>query len=130
MSVIGKSKNPRPFKNFVLSVKYFSQKSVWMNRQIFLDWFQNEFVSSVRNHLQSINLPQRAILLLDNCPGHPAVEELVSDDKKIYAMYLPLNVTALGQPMDQHVIAGIKMWYKRSLQYSVVSSDDSLETVI
>lgn len=31
--------------------------------------------------------------------------------------------------MDQHVIAGIKMWYKRTLLYSVVSSDDSLETV-
>lgn len=71
-------------------MKYFSQKSAWMNRQIFLDWFHNEIVSSVRNHLQSINLPQRAILLLDNCPGHPAAEELVSDDKKIYAMYLPL----------------------------------------
>lgn len=32
--------------------------------------------------------------------------------------------------MDQLVIAGIKMRYKRSLLYSVVSSDDSLETVI
>lgn len=84
----------------------------------------------VRNHLQSINLPQRAILLLDNFPGHAAAEELVSDDKKIYAMYLPPNVTGLGQPMDQHVIAGIKMQYKRILLYSVVSSDDSLETVI
>lgn len=45
-------------------------------------------------------------------------------------MYLPPNVTALGPPMDQHVIARIKMRYKRSLLYSVVSSDDSLETVI
>lgn len=64
MSVIGKSKNPRPFKNFILLVKYFSEKSVWMNRQIFLDWFP-EFVLSVRNHLKSINVPQRAILLLE-----------------------------------------------------------------
>jgi len=111
-------------------VKYFSPKSAWMNRQIFLDWFHNEFVSSVRNHLKSINLPQKASLLLDNCPGHPEAEELVSDNKKIYAMYLPPNVTAFGQPMDQHVIAGIKMRYKRNLLYSVVSSGESLETVI
>lgn len=130
MAVIGKSKNPRPFKNFVLPVTYFSQKSAWMNRQIFLEWFHNDFVTSVRNHLKAINLPQKAILLLDNCPGHPAAEDLVSDDKNIYAVYLPPNVTALGQPMDQHVIAGIKSRYKKSMLYSVVSSDESLEIVM
>lgn len=63
---------------------------------MYLDWFHNEFVA-VLNDLKSTNLSQNGILLLDNCPGHPPAEELVSDDKQIYALYLPPNVTALGQ---------------------------------
>ncbi|XP_025410373.1 jerky protein homolog-like [Sipha flava] len=56
----------------------------------------------LREHLLNVNLPPKALLLLDNCPGHPSAEELRSDDGNIFAMFLPPNTTALIQPMDQN----------------------------
>lgn len=56
-----------------------------MNRHIVVDCFHGEFIHVVINHLKSINLPEKAGLLLDNCPGHPPDEELVNDDQQIYA---------------------------------------------
>jgi len=47
---IGKSKNPRCFKivnKSSLLVQYYDQKSAWMDSQIFLNWFHNEFVPLV-----------------------------------------------------------------------------------
>lgn len=49
---IGKAQKPRCFKNVNMSallVKYYAQKSAWVNSAIFADWFQKEFVPSVRS---------------------------------------------------------------------------------
>ena len=57
---IGKAANPRCFKNVnkkALPVHYFSQKNAWINTDIFLDWFHNQFVPSVTKHLQQQGLP-------------------------------------------------------------------------
>ena len=45
--VIGRSKSPRCFKNFVLPVKYASSKNAWMTSFIFKNWFFENFVSEV-----------------------------------------------------------------------------------
>lgn len=45
--VIGKSKNPRAFRNFNLPVNYRSSKTAWMTMQIFRDWFHNMFIPEV-----------------------------------------------------------------------------------
>lgn len=46
--VIGKSKNPRCFKHFKkLPVKYRSQKSAWMTRDLFKTWLTTVFLPSV-----------------------------------------------------------------------------------
>ncbi|XP_052751843.1 jerky protein homolog-like [Galleria mellonella] len=86
MVVIGKSNKPRAFKN------------------IDLPWFDECFVPEVRKWLKDHNFPQKALLLLDNAPGHPSEEELTTEDKCITAMFLPPNCTALIQPMDQNII--------------------------
>ena len=75
--LIGKSANPRCFKNInkdALPVKYCAQKSAWMNSSIFSDWFINIFVPSVKKYLHDKNLPVKAILLLDNAPSHPSTD--------------------------------------------------------
>lgn len=125
--VIGKSKNPRAFKNVKhLPVKYKHQNKAWMTRELFSEWFHEEFVPSVKKFLKKQNLPQKALLVLDNCPGHPDEDELKSKDGLIKVMFLPPNVTPLLQPMDQNIIQTVKVHYKKSLLYSVISKEKSI----
>jgi hypothetical protein len=77
--VIGTSHKPRAFKNLNLSslpVYYRAQKSVWMDATLFRVWFHEEFVPAVSRHLKSRNLPEKALLVLDNAPSHPNESEL------------------------------------------------------
>lgn len=45
--LIGKSKNPRCFRNFQCPVYYKSSKTAWMTTQIFKSWFHDMFVPEV-----------------------------------------------------------------------------------
>lgn len=45
--VIGKSANPRCFKNFKNPLHYASSPSAWMTSKIFYEWFHNSFVKEV-----------------------------------------------------------------------------------
>ncbi|XP_028661789.1 jerky protein homolog-like [Erpetoichthys calabaricus] len=123
---IGKSKNPRSFKGTQMRnfpVLYYNQTKAWMNREIFKDWFFKHFVPAVRDHLRSKNLPQRAVLLLDNAPSHPSENVLKTSDDQIFVAYLPPNVTSLKQPMDQGVLEAFKRRYRKSLLRSVLEED-------
>lgn len=116
--VIGKSKKPRSFKGtraVNMPVNYYSQKSAVMDCEIFRDWFQKHFVPEVLNYLQSKNLPQRAVLLIDNAPSHPSELQLKSSDGEIFVKFLPPNVSSIMQPMDQGVIACMKKHYRTGL---------------
>ena len=81
------------------------------------------FVPFVQDALKKDGLPPKAVLLLDNCSAHPDEKELVSSDKKVVAKFLPLNVTALIQPMDQGVLSGIKRQYRRKILEDLVLKD-------
>ena len=52
----------------------------------------------------------KALLILDNAPGHPVNLFKLSDGG---VKYLPKNTTALIQPMDQGAIATFKAHYLR-----------------
>ncbi|XP_055712049.1 jerky protein homolog-like [Phlebotomus papatasi] len=115
--VIGKSARPRCFRNLQnveeeLGVKYGGQNACWMTKVSFWDWFFNDAVPQIEEHLDKCGLPRKAILLLDNAPVHPAAEELVSGGIKV--LYLPPNCTATVQPMDQNVLEALKKKYRRS----------------
>uniref|UniRef100_A0A2S2QI26 Jerky-like n=1 Tax=Sipha flava TaxID=143950 RepID=A0A2S2QI26_9HEMI len=100
--VIGKSVKPRAFKNVNMSAlpaQYTSQKSAWMNGNIFKNWFFETFVPTTKTFLKQKKLPEKAVLFIDNAPCHPSESEL--RDGEIYVKFLPPNVTALIQPMDQ-----------------------------
>ena len=114
---IGRFKNPRCFHHVNkdnLSVIYRHSKNAWMTRDIFSDWFHNDFVPNVRKHLRSKNLEEKAVLLLDNCPAHPPASELVSKNGKIHVYYLPKNTTSKIQPCDQGIIANYKRHYRHA----------------
>ena len=113
--LIGKSKNPRCFKNMPrsnLPVTYANQSNAWMNAKIFLDWFHHTFVPYIQQKLREMNLEPKAILL-DNCLAHP--DELVSDNGRVIGKFLPPNITSLIQPMDQGVLESIKRHYRRKI---------------
>lgn len=122
--VIGKSKKPRALKNIAiqaLPVSYTNQKNSWMSRDIFKQWFFDKFVPKVEKHLEEKKLPRQALLLIDNAPSHPEVEDLKSGNIK--AMFLPANVTSLIQPMDQGVINDLKLKYRKNMLTHVLEED-------
>ena len=122
--VIGKSKNPRAFKNIkdksLLPVDYRSQKSAWMNGAIFEDWFRNKFVPGVEKFLESKGLPRKAVLVIDNAPSHPSNLE----DGDIKVCFFPPNVTSISQPMDQGVLECLKRRYRHKLLSCILSDDN------
>lgn len=120
--VLGKSQKPRAFGNLSLPVMYQGQKRAWVTKEILKNWFYEDFVPAVRKRMQQLNLEAKALLILDNAPGHP--KDLCSDDRKINVMFLPPNVTPLVQPMDQSVIQAIKLHYRKELLKRIVSSDE------
>ena len=124
--MIGKSRQPRCFHHVnmkALPIVYRNSKNAWMTSDIFSEWFKTEFVPAVRKHLRSMKLPEKAILLLDNCPAHPPADSLVSRDGQIRVAYLPKNTTSLIQPLDQGIIATFKKNYRRELISSIVADD-------
>lgn len=103
--IIGKSKNPRCFKNVKkLPTEYDHSKKAWMTADIFrkfiLKWDQ-----------ELINKNRKILLLLDNCSAHPEISGL----KNIRMEFLPPNSTSRLQPMDQGVIRSLKCHYRKQL---------------
>ncbi|XP_014366598.2 jerky protein homolog-like [Papilio machaon] len=113
--VVGKAKKPRSFGSVKLPVHYEGQRRAWVTRDIFLEWFRGHFVPEVKRHLKKMGLPQKALLLLDNAPGHPNAEDLTTEDGNFSVLYMPPNCTPLIQPMDQNVIQNVKINYKKKL---------------
>lgn len=124
LAVVGKSKSPRSLKNIKnLPVTYFSHNSAWITRDIFKEWFSGTFVPHVKKYLQKKELPQEAVLVIDNAPSHPT--QLMSEDGKIFVHFLPPNVTALVQPMDQGVIETMKKIYRKTIMLDLILCDSS-----
>jgi hypothetical protein len=122
---ISKSQSPQCLHANMNSqpVIYKNSSCAWMTCDIFASWFENEFVPSVKCHMHSKKLEEKALSLLDQCPAHPSADVLKSKDEKIKAMFLPKNTTALIQPMDQGIIFACKAYYRCELLGGVVNSE-------
>ena len=46
---------------------------------------------------------QKIVLLVDNCPAHPSIDNLLSTE----LIFLPHNITSKFQPVDQDVIRSL-----------------------
>lgn len=109
--VIGKSKNPRCFKNIKqLPVTYKANKSAWMTSQFF-----EEEVRKWDAELKS----RKILLLVDNCPAHPIISNL----RNIELAFFPANTTSILQPMDQSVIKSLKGHYRRKMLMDMIETD-------
>ncbi|XP_049303745.1 jerky protein homolog-like [Bactrocera dorsalis] len=128
--VIGKAKNPRSFKGFKNPLHYNFSKNAWMTSRIFHDWFHKIFINEVIQFSQKNNLPPKALLLIDNCSAHAPIEHLQSKDGNIVAYFLPPNVTAAVQPMDQNPIKLTKLVYRSKLLAEIIAEGGALNSLL
>lgn len=103
--VIGKSANPRCFKNVKsLPVEYLSNSKAWMTGDIFEKWLLNLDKRMLRQK-------RKILLFVDNCTAHARIPKL----KSVKVIFFPPNMTAKAQPMDQGVIYNFKQFYRKQV---------------
>lgn len=78
---------------------------------LFQIWFHFSFINEIKKYLASQNLEFKALLLIDNAPGHPS--SLIGSHPNVEVIFLPPNTTSLIQPLDQGVIAAFKAYYTK-----------------
>ena len=83
-----------------------AQKSAWVDRTIFREWFGSVFIPYVRKR----NIGESILLLVDNARGHEFLEE-----EGVRVAFFPANCTSIHQPMDQGIIAAVKKRYRTLL---------------
>lgn len=93
-----------------------------------MDWVHKKSVLEINIYQTKVlKIPDnkvKALILLDNCPAHPQVDQLISDNKKIRCMFLSANTTSLIQPMDQGVIYTAKRLYKKKLLREILEVEE------
>ena len=82
-----------------------------MTRKIFEEWL-NEWNSKLSKENRKI------ALIIDNCPSHTNLVQF----SNIEISYLPVNSTAILQPMDQGIISLAKATYRRLLSEKLMNS--------
>eukprot|EP00170_Pyropia_yezoensis_P002161 contig_9087_g2165 len=118
VTMIGKAAQPMCFMGPAnrCPVPYFSQKSAWTDTSIFKRWFDEVFLPAVRQRTGN-----QVVLILDNLGCHSDLS-----DEQVTIIELPPNTTAVYQPLDAGVIAGLKRRYKFRLLQRVVGNLDQL----
>ena len=101
--IIGKSKNPRAFKNVTVPLQYESNKKAWMTSVLFENW-----LTDLDKRMRREN--RKIAMIIDNCPAHPTV-----DLTNIDLLFLPPNTTSHTQPMDSGIIKNLKYHYRHIL---------------
>ncbi|XP_062538252.1 tigger transposable element-derived protein 4-like [Armigeres subalbatus] len=105
--VIGKSRNPRCFKNVKsIPVAYRANSKAWMTSMLFEEWIL-EFDKRM------IEEKRKVLMFVDNCSAHPK-----SVETKLKAVKLVLfspNATSVLQPLDLGIIKTLKHSYRHKL---------------
>lgn len=115
LTVIGKNKQPRPFKNFNYKafVDYFYNNKAWVT--------QKEFEEFIRLFDIAIKKEKRKIILLiDNAPGHKVIPT-----ENIKLIFLPPNSTGILQPLDSGIIRSFKAHYRKYLLEKVMDMHEN-----
>ena len=102
--VIGKSANPRCFKDFNKDtyVQYANNKKAWMTGYLFSEWLHH----FDRHIKQKKNRP--VLLLMDNVASHFPDVSL----ECVTVHHLPPNTTSHLQPLDAGIIRSFKAYYR------------------
>ncbi|XP_026482715.1 tigger transposable element-derived protein 1-like [Ctenocephalides felis] len=124
--LVYRSENPRALKNYVkstLPVIWKANPKAWVTSIVFEEWFTKHFIPEVKQYCSNNNLAYKALLILDNAPGHPV--RIADIHPQIKVVFLPPNTTSLLQPMDQGVIASFKAYYLRRTFSQAVKANEN-----
>jgi hypothetical protein len=120
------SQNPRALEGILktkLPVLWYWNNKAWVDSQIFMHYLSTYLSPLIEKYCAKNNLENKALLILDNAPGHPKnIEDIESN---IRAVFLPPNTTSFLQPMDQGIIAAFKAYYLQLVMRYIVSGLDS-----
>ncbi|KAI6658194.1 Tigger transposable element-derived protein 6 [Oopsacas minuta] len=114
--IIGKSTRPRCLRSVDLenmSISYKSQKSSWMNGDIF-SWWINEFESLM------YQAGRKVLLFMDNATVHNIVEQM--EFRAVKVVFFPKNTTCSTQPCDAGIIQTVKLLYRKQLHNFILSA--------
>ena len=109
---IGKSNNPRCFKNINMNkftTIYRSSKTSWLTGEIF-----NEYCEILNAKL--ISESRKILIILDNFSGHK-----IGRKSNIEFLFLQPNCTSIAQPLDMGIINSFKSKYNVYLNNFFVS---------
>jgi len=123
--IIGYSKLPRAFKNLNLSAlncAWRSNKKAWVTTFVMIEWLEMFYAHVGTN--------REILLLMDNFSAHYTGVELRPPPPNIKVQWLPANSTSRFQPLDQGIIASLKMYYKKHwLEFMIDQYERSLNPI-
>lgn len=102
--VIGKSENPRCFKNIKkqnLPVSWYANKKAWMTASLMEEWL-------IQLNEKMVIQKRNILLFMDNATSHPNLNLT-----NIQLRFLPLRTTSKLQPLDQGIINAVKVHYRK-----------------
>lgn len=112
--LIGKSKNPRSFKNKIIDeniIMYDNNKSAWMTKEIFERYFKQINKTMMKDD-------RKIMVLIDNCMAHK-----IDDFSNVKFVFLPPNTSSLIQPLDMGVIRNFKLKYRQAFLNTIYDSN-------
>lgn len=119
--VIGKSENPRCFRNLKknqLPAIWRSNKKAWMTSALFED-----FLVGFNNQMKKEK--RKVLLFVDNAPSHPSGLEY----SNVTVKYLPPNTTSHLQPLDQGIIRAFKAGYRKRVIKWLLQNMEAVQSV-
>ena len=93
-----------------------------MTSVLSMTWFDKIFVPQVRDYCSKKNMAFKAVLFLDNAPGH--AKFLVGRHANVQVVVLPPNTTSKIQPLDQEIIATTKLYFYSMLHNKIRRETD------
>lgn len=111
--MIGKSANPRCFKNVKSKpVEYVNSSNAWMTSDLFSKWL-------IKLDKRFIKEKRQVVLFIDNCTAHNTIPVM----ENVKVVFFPANMTSVVQPMDQGIIKNLKHFYRNLLVENILSGD-------
>lgn len=119
------SENPHDPKGCIkaqLPVVWCSNPNSWVTQAVMQDYVVSYFSPFMERYYQQNNPGNKALLLVDNAPGHP--QHMEDWCENVNFEFLPPNTTKVLQPMDQGVVAVFNAYYIRCTMRQLLNETD------
>lgn len=121
--LVDKVHKPQALKNIRpnnLPLVYQYQKSAWVDTSVLQNWFDTEFVPRVTKFLHEKDLPQKAILIIDNAPLHASEQKLRYGN--IRSTLLNINVQSITRRINNEIMRDLKNRYRYRMLSSLLEA--------